>query len=361
MPSTFIKDFKMVKSKSEPKTEEISPVSDPAPRPASGYKKFLVRLILWIIFLAVMLGLWLNPEIIYNSAQYLKNQTAPQTEGAVTFNNLQTQVAELRNKVMNLGAALRNSQALPADTKAFSQINQRINTFEKQQLNALENKADNAALVSLTARLDKIEQRLDNMAKIPDQAALILSAAMMIKDSAARGQNYAYEAELLSQLASKEPGLTVPVQKLASLSSQHIPNEKQLTSSFRSVFKKIEKTEKEKLVDGKNWKQRLNMKLQEYVQIKHTNPQNSEESSPKEQTDIFALALNDVNQEKFAQAVNLLTLPENQSRVNAYPELVDWISQARTHIEFQQALKQISTYSLALMKLNYIKKEPLTE
>ena len=103
------------------------------------------------------------------------------------------------------------------------------------------------------------------------------------------------------------------------------------------------------------------MKLQEYVQIKHTNPQNSEESSPKEQTDIFALALNDVNQEKFAQAVNLLTLPENQSRVNAYPELVDWISQARTHIEFQQALKQISTYSLALMKLNYIKKEPLTE
>ena len=106
MPSTFIKDFKMVKSKSEPKTEEISPVSDPAPRPASGYKKFLVRLILWIIFLAVMLGLWLNPEIIYNSAQYLKNQTAPQTEGAVTFNNLQTQVAELRNKVMNLGAAL---------------------------------------------------------------------------------------------------------------------------------------------------------------------------------------------------------------------------------------------------------------
>ena len=41
--------------------------------------------------------------------------------------------------------------------------------------------------------------------------------------------------------------------------------------------------------------------------------------------------------------------------------LKKWIANARARVEFDNAVTKISSYSLALMKVNYIKKETIND
>lgn len=65
----------------------------------------------------------------------------------------------------------------------------------------IDSKADVATVLGIITRLDKIEERLDTLAKISDDGALVLTATMMVKESSENGTNFAYEAEILQQLA----------------------------------------------------------------------------------------------------------------------------------------------------------------
>ena len=334
-----------------------APASDPTSHPTSSRRLWLVlaRIILWIIFLLIIGYLWLRPEIVYNLAEHF-NQPSPALAPQTPNDEQASRLRRLNNRLSELERRLNKVEptADVAPSAEIAQLNERLTNFEKQNLAMLDAKADSATVLSLVNRLDKLEQRLDNMAKISDQGALILTTTMMIKDAAARGNTFPYEAEVLSQLGNAEPDLQAPINEILRFAHQQLPSAASLTADFDSLYHTITETEKDKSIAGKDWKERLNMKLSEYVSVKRTNQ--AEPEAPQ-QPDIMQTIKNNVDKQEFSAALSILAQPESQPLRQEYPALDNWIKTASEYITFHQAIGQISTYSLALMKLNYVHPE----
>ena len=363
MPSNIVKDFSMSKNKSASTDKEPTsalpastpaPTSDPTSHPTSSRRLGLIfaRIILWAIFLLVIGYLWLRPEIVYNIVGRFSQPTpvsAPQSQD----DELISRLRRLNNRLSELEHRL--NQAEPAVEAApsaeIAQLNERLTNFEKQNISLLDAKADSATVLGLVNRLDKLEQRLDNMAKISDQGALILTTVMMIKDASARGNTFPYEAEVLSQLGNSEPDLQAPISEILRFAHRRLPSAASLTADFDNLYNTISKAEQDKAIASKDWKERLNMKLSEYVSVKRTD---QAEADIPQQPDTMLSAKNDVDKQEFSAALSILTQPENQALRQEYPELDNWINAASEYTTFHQAIGQISTYSLALMKLNYV-------
>lgn len=368
MPSNIVKDFAMSKNKSTAANTEApatipQPAPAPTPQPTSTYRFGLIitRIVLWLIFIAVIAYLWLKPEIVYNIVNHFSRPLPAQIQAPISAQD-EEQAARLRrlNNRLNeverrLDKATLSSPDSTAAEAAVAELNQRFNNFEKQNIAIIDSKADAASVLSLTNRLDKIEQRLDNMAKISDQGALIITTVMMIKDAAERGNSFTYEAEVLSLLTQKENSLQSPVAELLKFADKKLPSKAELTHNFDSLYQEISAAEEDKALEGKDWKQRLNMKLSEYVTVKRTKPEANDTAD--EPQNILSELKQNVDTAHFAQAITLLQTPEGQQLSQAYPSLHDWQVEASAHVDFYQAIGQISTYSLALMKLNYVHPE----
>ena len=368
MPSNIVKDFAMSKNKSTAANTEApatipQPAPAPTPQPTPTYRFGLIitRIVLWLIFIAVIAYLWLKPEIVYNIVNHFSRPLPAQIQAPVSAQD-EEQAARLRrlNNRLNeverrLDKATLSSPDSTAAEAAVAELNQRLNNFEKQNIAIIDSKADAASVLSLTNRLDKIEQRLDNMAKISDQGALIITTVMMIKDAAERGNSFTYEAEVLSLLTQKENSLQSPVAELLKFADKKLPSKAELTHNFDSLYQEISAAEEDKALEGKDWKQRLNMKLSEYVTVKRTKPEANETAN--EPQNILSELKQNVDTAHFAQAISLLQTPEGQTLSQAYPSLHGWQAEASAHVDFYQAIGQISTYSLALMKLNYVHPE----
>ena len=313
---------------------------------AKTYDRLLVRIALWIIFLAVIAGLWIKPEILQQLMARFESTTEISTAKQVSLKELEIQISGLQNQIKNL-----QKRPLPQNNNSenLKALNERLSNFEKQNIALIDTKADKETIMGVINRLDRLEERLNNLAKISDQGALILSTVMMIKDSAERGNSFEYEAEMLSQLTVQEVQMQNSVRTIASLAHQKIPTKQELQERFAKVHKIVEKAEQEREIKDKNWKERLNMKFQEVVQIKRTNqPQNEQAGQP----DLLNVAQKEVDNGRFAQALTLLRAAPKMIAQN--PILQEWISLAEINIRFNQAISQLSSSSLALMKLNYV-------
>ena len=99
----------------------------------------------------------------------------------------------------------------------------------------------------------------------------------------------------------------------------------------------------------------MNIKIKEYIQVKRLKEQDStpQPISPEEiQKNMLQQAQEEVSTKHFDKAIHTLNnMPELLQR---YTALQNWIGQAQKNVVFNQAINQISTYSLALMKLNYV-------
>lgn len=366
MPSIYKREFPMSKNKSsqaEEKKEEEKTSTNVAKSKTNNlhYSKIVVRIFMWLIFLAILLGLWLNPEVIESGLNSFQQQSQqPQTQQQSTINEstpdqLSQQIDSIKTEIQIIKQNALNQNTGEVNKEDLKNLNARINNFETQNIALIEKKADKDSLLGLINRLDKIEQRLDNMAKISDQGALILSTTMMIKDSASRGNSYEYEAEMLSQLAQKEPQISDSVRTLANMSQLKISSSTELQKSFKKIYEEVEKAEQARQTENKNWKERLNMKIKEYIQVKRLKEQDStpQPISPEEiQKNMLQQAQEEVSTKHFDKAIHTLNnMPELLQR---YTALQNWIGQAQKNVVFNQAINQISTYSLALMKLNYV-------
>ena len=336
---------KKVEEIKENQTEEIESSAEESKAANKMYGRLMARIAMWIIFLAVIAGLWVKPEILQQIISRFEMPQQTNAAGAPSIKQLEKQLYALQNQMRVLQ---RNASNGNFDTESLKARNNRMSNDEKQNIALIETKADKESLMGIINRLDRMEERLNNMAKISDQGALILSAVMMIKDSAEKGNNFEYEAEMLSQLTAQEDQMQNSVRIINSYAQKKIPNKQELQEKFAQVREVVEKAEQEREIKDKNWKERLNMKFQEVVQIKHTNQQENETAQP----DLLSAAQKEVDTGHFAQAITLLNAaPE---LVSQNPILQEWISSAQNHINFNQAISQLCSSSLALMKLNYV-------
>lgn len=301
-------------------------------------------LFLGVVLLAVCGGcgyLW------YRNPQFLSKFTSSEKESAV-MQNLQNEINVLNSKVQHL-EKLVNEQVNMQD---LAMLNDKVNTslkFNEQILNA---KADTASVLGLMNRVDNLETSVKNLGQVSSQGALVLTASMLVKDSAYKG-SFMYEAEVLRHLAYGT-AMQNSAEEIYQLSSNKILCKRKLKEEFNRLYKNMQKNivreEIEKVetkAEPTNWKDKFTSKLNELVVIeKHEkNPAQQELSIPEDE--VYKL----VNDGYFALAIDKMAQNESYNT----DSFKAWEEQVLRRDLFEQALKQIEALTLAFMKAESLK------
>ncbi len=303
----------------------------------------------WAVLLVVVAagyGLWQKPEVISQAKSFVA--AFRDASNAVSNEQLKTEIEALNRR---LTVAESENQLLKNRLESFNAtdlttFNERFSALEKNNLNIIDSKADVATVLGLVTRVDKAETRLDNMAKITDKGALILTAAMLVKEAADEGASFTYEAEVLKQIAEGDQRVKAPVEEIAALAEEGIVSKKYLQSRFSGIYDAL-LAEQEK-----TWKDRLNSQLGKIIKVKKTKAPDKEFEADKGLEKVKSL----VAAGDLAKAAQELALPENKKFMED-KALADWYRQLQNKLAFDQAVRRISTSSLVMMKVNFIKRE----
>lgn len=235
-------------------------------------------------------------------------------------------------------------------TNAINGLHDKVGKMETLTAQYMNIKADSSAVISLGERLDELEKRTRRLSRISNDGALVLTAALMIRENAAAGQPVRFEAEMLKQLAAGRPEIETAVDYVYNNSSRQYPSNKNLTESFNRISGRIVYN----LRHQGSWKDRLLRKINEYIHI------SSPAADSRENAEITALEeiKGYVDEGQFAIAVELLSRPENETLL-ADEALNKWFAITDSKLKFNRALSEISAYSLALMKTEGLKNAAL--
>lgn len=235
-------------------------------------------------------------------------------------------------------------------TNAINGLHDKVGKMETLTAQYMNIKADSSAVISLGERLDELEKRTRRLSRISNDGALVLTAALMIRENAAAGQPVRFEAEMLKQLAAGRPEIETAVDYVYNNSSRQYPSNKNLTESFNRISGRIVYD----LRHQGSWKDCLLRKINEYIHI------SSPAADSRENAEITALEeiKGYVDEGQFAIAVELLSRPENETLL-ADEALNKWFAITDSKLKFNRALSEISAYSLALMKTEGLKNAAL--
>lgn len=317
-------------------------------------KHIWAKLVLRIFLIALILGgayvWWLNPSSLDELAQkvrvWFEPRPAQQQEQPID------ETASLRQEIQDLRVQIAllqklQSQMQPVNTEM---LEKRFETLEKFNKNVIDSKADLAIVLGMLTRLDKNEQKIETLSKITDQGAVALTAAMLVKDAAERGGSFVYEAEILNQLTGDEPSLKNAVEVIKKAAIEGVSNQAYLMASFDDVYPQlVEKYTKE---NEKSWKDRINNKISKFIKVKKNGKIAPEDAFLQNLGEINIL----INSGNIKKALLLLSQISDKSLQND-EILKDWTVKAQQKVAFDEAVSQISTYYLAALKVNFIKKE----
>lgn len=309
------------------------------------------KIIYWVVVFLVIYFVWKNPAVIDKYIDYAKSLNNSQVVEEVeetNVDNLFAQVSQLQNEINSL-KNIPQPMVAGVSPEELQKFEARIEAIEKQNLNVIDSKADVATVLGLITRLDKVEERLDRLAKVTDQGALVLSATMLIKEVANNGQDFEYETEILQLLAKGDVKLNEPIAVIAGYAKDGIQTKSYLINEFESIYKSLLKEQKKEF--EKTWKDRINSKFNEIVKVKRVSKNAPEFAANKQ----IELVKNLVDSGNLVKALRELNMIDNKN-IQENKTLISWKESVRARINFDEAISKISTYSLALMKVNYIKK-----
>lgn len=352
----------MAKIKESKKQSEQDNLIEKSPaNPPVNAKKSVFKTIYWVAVLLVIYFIWQNPSVLdkyinYAKSLQLSDNNTTTTEETASENNSLNELSEQFVRLQNEVYAIRQVQnnTVPAAPVDLSSFENRLDAIEKHNVNVIDSKADVATVLGLVTRLDKLEDQLEKVAKVTDQGALVLSATMMIKEAGDNGQIFEYETEILQQLADGDLKLKEPIAVFVKYAKEGIHTKNYIINEFESIYKALLKEQKKEL--GQTWKDRINNKFNEIIKVKRVNKDAQEFEAEKELDLVYRL----VKGGDLYKALKEIDKNEN-------PELLEnaslkkWIANARARVEFDNAVTKISSYSLALMKVNYIKKETIND
>lgn len=335
------------------KTEDFGTKDKPVAKKTPKIAFSKLKLAAWTLVILVVIGAAAYPQAVKKAYVYLEElQRRNAAQEPDPLDVLRQRLDALQRQLADMQYKLDNQELTTAkvtiDDESLTEMKEKLNTIEKQNLNVIDSKADVALVLGLLTRMDKAEAQMNKLAKISDDGALILSATMMIKDAAARGEPFAYEAEVLELLAKGDEKISQPVAEIVKYAAQGIKSKKALAADFDAIYAEVLEQQKEEF--AKTWKDRLNSKLNEIIKVKRVK----EEKPEFEEDKILEKAKKLVDTGKIAKAVSLLDEAQHKDAA-ADAALSSWLSEARVRIEFDRAVSRIATHSLALMKVNYLK------
>ena len=340
--------------KKESAAEETAPV-----KKVSGSGHSPAKILVLILVLGAGWGIYKNPQLVERAKALLAESAARYSENLpekqpiqTDIQDLQNQIAMLRTELFNLKSTLP-AEGEPVDVQKLNELYDKFDAIEKTNMNIINSKADASAVLGMMERLDEAESKLKLISRATDENALILTAAMMVKEVSGRGGNFVYEAEVLQQLAQGNPRLAEPLAVIAKTAPSGIVTNARLINEFESIYGAILKKQKD--AAAQTWKDRILSKLSDFVKVRKVNEaEEAEMQILQNLKNIRDL----VREENFVQAAEELRLPENEALLED-AGLRKWQEKALAKVDFEQAVSRISTYSLAAMKVNAIKKETM--
>ena len=329
-------------------TKDKKESSEKTPVKMHTFGKFTFRVLLIALVLGGGYALWKNPNLTDDLSVKFKSFFEKSDTESETVQI--DQVALLRQEVSDLRTQIALMQSLQAQKQDTAALEQRFDTLEKFNQNVIDSKADVAIVLGLLTRLDAAEQQLDVLSRITDQGAVVLTAAMLVKDSAERGGSFVYEAEILNQLAADNVKVKPAVEVVVNAAVNGIYNDAYLMKSFDEVYQTLVNQTRQE--SEKTWKDRLNNKISEFIKVQK-NGDNSPQNPNLTELEQIKILLNSGNIKK--SVLMLQHLPN--ANLQKEPLLTAWLEKAQAKIAFDEALSQITTYYLAALKVNFIKKE----
>ena len=226
-------------------------------------------------------------------------------------------------------------------SNALNRLEDKVGKMENLTAQYMNIKADSSAVISMGERLDALEKRTFRLAQVSNDGALMLSAALMLRENAAGGQPVRFEAEILRQLSVSQPEIKNAVDYVYNNSSRQYPSDRNLAADYRQICRQLAA----KLDNQGSWQDRLLRKINKYIHIS-----GSMDNDPVVR-DIAALqkAESYVDDGQFALALKLLDEPVNQPLL-ADEKLKQWYILTASKLKFNRALSKICTYAFALMK-----------
>ena len=323
---------------------------------AAQIKKAAVRVVVWAVFLGVIYGLWRNPQIVRNMAAYVSAQTSDKAEteeNTARENQFDRQLSMLQSQINYMQAQLNSLPVGENEAVDLSRFEDKLEAIEKQNLNVIDSKADVATVLGIITRLDKIEERLDTLAKISDDGALVLTAVMMVKESSENGTNFVYEAEILQQLAKNDKDIQSDVETIARAAREGVKPLSYLNREFGNIYSRLAKVKTQQDMEGKSWKEVLNIKFNEVVKVKRVNDVAAPQNEAHEK-DCLQRIRELVGNGDLRLALDSLHQMDNPV-LTGDAALQKWMAEAQAKVNFNQAIANISAHSLALMKINTLK------
>ena len=321
-----------------------------APQPQKHNWGRMLKWFLVIVILGTVGTLWWkNPELVSQVKAKLENMfvsPVQKQQAPSQIEILQQEIAQLRVEL-----AQRNIDAQNLSNDTIEKLKKKFENLEKTNLAIIDNKADASTVLGIVTRLDRLENKVNVLARVTDESALILTAVMMVKDSAEQGGSFEYEAAILSQLAQNNVSIYPAVEQIQKIAVNGVKTDVFLVNRFSDIYTEVSELQKKEF--EKTWKDRLNSKLNQFIKVRRTNKQVPEFEADKTLLQVNKL----VEAGDLQSAVVLLQNPDNANLLAKSEALQEWINWVKTKMEFNAAIKQIANNSLAVMKVKSIKEE----
>ena len=215
-------------------------------------------------------------------------------------------------------------------------------------VNVIDSKADVATVLGVVTRMDKAEHKLDKLSAVTDDSALVLTATMLVKDAAEKGNGFEYEAGVLTQILSDNPELKNYAVQVEKFAKNGVQSELNLVKSFDNIYAEILNEQKEDF--NQNWKERLTNKFNEFVKIKKTNTEDAKFVADAGLEKIKSLV---DNGQLYVAAEELDKLSDDVWTKNQ--KLQEWAMRVKSRKEFLNLINSITAKSLAAMKVKFLK------
>lgn len=314
-------------------------------------KKFISKPIVSMMVVAavVVLGykLWENPLLLKQAKDFLFVGSKSEDVYQKQITSLKQQISELQDSLSELKIKVSNPD--------FSEINKRIDDIQQISVNTIKSKADVEAVLGLVVRMDNAEGKITDLAKVTNESALVLTAAMLVKDAGERGGQFVYEAEVLSELAAENYKIAKEVTRLNELAEEGVPSVKELQEAFSEVFvaRYPEVTEEELVAN--NWKDRIYHQISKVVKIKNKNGATQNEVELSKDDKVWLIVNDVVMTGDINKAIAIVNKPINKS-VAEDENMQSWLKKANMYKDFYDSISRISANSLAVMKVKFLKK-----
>lgn len=269
--------------------------------------------------------LWKNPQI---AQKWLNLEPKKEVQ-----NNTPAELNNIKQQIENINFIIKS------DNEKMNMFKQQFGYFDKS-------KADAEEIIKLNNHYNQLQSQISKLKQTSNSGALILTAAMIVRDNVSHGISCNREAEALKILAGNIDSINQDVDFVSSHCDINFMSINSMINKFNSIYNDVEQALKPKT--EADWKKRLLTKINEYVTISTPKPQNEE---PKfNQLAVLKQIKQLVDNTDLAAATNEMDKEENFPLFEN-EDVKNWYNQTQQQLKFYQSLSNIISGALVIMKV----------